>query len=197
MLKNIKLILFWGLILAFLSFVIALLSPKQYSAVGQVLIISRDRTGVDPYTQSKSAEKSGENLAEVVKTSDFFNKVMLNQNYDLDRDYWQALGEKKRRKEWEKDVQISLVYGTSILNIKTYSKDKDMAVNLNKAVSDSVSAYGWEYLGGDVVIKPVSSPIASSLPARPDFLANTAIGFALGALLGMFWVIKYKKARLF
>ena len=57
--KNIKMVFLWALVLGLVSGIVSLLFPKQYSADSRVLIISRDRTGGDPYTQAKSAERIG------------------------------------------------------------------------------------------------------------------------------------------
>jgi len=59
-----------------------------------------------------------------------------------------------------------------------------------------VATYGWEYVGGNISLKVVSSPLASRLPARPNFILNTIIGFVVGVLFSSFWVIRYKKHHL-
>ena len=74
--KHLKLIISWGVVFALLSLLVSVFFPPYYSAATQVLIISRDRYGVDPYTQSKAAERIGENLAQVMQTTDFISKVM-------------------------------------------------------------------------------------------------------------------------
>ena len=174
-----------------------MLLPKQYSAQSQVLIISRDRSGVDPYTQAKSAERIGENLAQVMKTTDFYSKVMSSQSYSFDKEVWNNLNDRKKRKKWVKDVIGSMVYGTGLMNVRVYSTSQTDAVNLSNAVIQTVASQGWEYLGGDVAIKVVSSPLVSRWPSRPNILANLAAGFILGGLIASLWVVRYKKHGLF
>src|SRR3989339_1783091 len=128
--KNLKLILSWGVVFALISIIICLILPWQYSANTQVLFISSDRTGVDPYTQSKSAERIGENISQVMKTTDFYQKVIKNTSFTLNKDVWNNLSERAQRKKWNKDVVASMAYGTSLMNISVYSKDKKEAVNL-------------------------------------------------------------------
>ncbi|MFH1292128.1 MAG: Wzz/FepE/Etk N-terminal domain-containing protein [bacterium] len=197
LLKNYQLVLAWGLFFIFCSTLISVLLPRQYSAESQILIISRDNSGVDPYTQSRSAEKIGENLGQIMKTSDFYKRVMDNSLQKFDRNQWDNLTEKKKRKKWAKDIQSSMVYGAGIMNIKAYSYSKGDAVNLANAVAKTLSSQGWEYVGGNVIIKVVSAPIYPSFPARPSFVLNILAGFVLGVLLSGSWVVKYKKRYLF
>src|SRR3954470_2873066 len=100
----------WGIVLAAVAVGLSLLLPLQYSAIGQVLIISRDRTGVDPYTQAKSAERIGDSLAEVMQTSDFYNKVIDESDpVQFDRAHWTKMDDRTRRKSWQQDVNTEIV----------------------------------------------------------------------------------------
>jgi hypothetical protein len=67
-------ILIWGILMMIVFTGVSLLFPRQYSAESKVLLISRDRSGVDPYTQAKSAERIGADLAQVMPTVDFYSK---------------------------------------------------------------------------------------------------------------------------
>ena len=195
--KHAKLIFTWGLVFAVLSATASLFFPKQYLATSQVLIISRDRAGVDPYTQARSAERIGVNLTQVMKTTDFYNKVMSSNAFPFDRDQWKNLTDREQRKKWTKDVQANMVYGASLMNINVYSYSQAEAVNLSNAITQTLAAQGWEYLGGDVAIKAISNPLASRWIGRPNFFMNSIIGFLVGILISGLWVLKYKQHRLF
>lgn len=190
--RHAKVILTWGVLVAVLSAAISLLFPWQYSAESQVLIISRDRTGVDPYTQSRAAERIGENLAQVMQTGDFMDKVMSATSATFDKSQWQNLTDRKLRKKWQKDVVGEMMYGTSLMKVTVYSK-KDDAIALAAAVTDTLVVHGWEYVGGDVAIKTVNPPILSMWIARPNILLNTVVGFFAGLILASAWVVKSKK----
>ena len=193
LLKHSRLIVLWGVIFAVLAFAVSFIFPKYYSAESQVLIISRGLGGVDPYTQSKAAERIGENLAQVMGTADFYNKVLESQSDSFDRVRWMTMDERARRKAWEKDVKAEVVYGTGLLRLTVYSKTKEDTTALAEAVTTAVTSRGWEYVGGDVSIKTVNSPLLSRLPARPNFMINTVLGFVLGMLFSGWWVTTYKK----
>ena len=195
--KNIRFILVWGILLALISGGVSLLFPMKYSATSQVLIISRDRSGVDPYTQAKSAERIGENLAQIMKTTDFYNKVTNLPSASFDKTRWQNLNDRDRRKMWVKDVQGSMVYGTSLLETVVYSTTQADALAFSNAITAALTSSGWEYVGGDVAIKSVNDPLISRFPAKPNFLLNTGLGFLLGALLAGLWVSRYKTHAVF
>ncbi len=190
--KYSKIIFLWGILLALITGVVSMVWPKQYSASSQILIISRDRTGIDPYTQAKSAERIGDNLAQVIKTTDFYQKVFESANAGFDRTRWQSLDDRRQRKQWQKDVKASMVYNSGLMNIVTYSTDPKDAVALSQAVVDTVVTRGWEYVGGDVALKIVNTPLASRFPVRPNIVLNVGLSFVLGILISSLWVIRYR-----
>lgn len=190
--RHLRLIIVWGVVFAILSGVVSLFFPHYYSAESQVLLISRSLTGVDPYTQSKAAERIGENLSKIMQTTDFYGKVM-ESNINFDKTIWQNKTERARRKDWQKNVQAEVVYGTGIVKVTVYAKDKNDVLAFSTAVTDALVTRGWEYVGGDVAIKMVSTPLVSTLPARPNYLVNVAVGLVLGWLLSGWWVVTYKR----
>ncbi len=192
-----KLLFVWGLLVAALAGGASLFFPTYYSAVSQVLIISRNRDGVDPYTQAKSAERIGGDLAQVMLTTDFYSKVMDNTTVAFDRDRFKNLSERNQRKQWQRDVKPEVVYSTSLMRVTVYSRTPDDAANFARAVSQTLTSRGWEYVGGDVALKEVDSPLVSRFPARPNYVFNVVLGFCIGVFLSGIWVMKYKKHALF
>ncbi|PIT87777.1 MAG: hypothetical protein COU31_00925 [Candidatus Magasanikbacteria bacterium CG10_big_fil_rev_8_21_14_0_10_40_10] len=195
-LKNFKLIVLWAIIFGLLAGLGSIFLPRQYSAQSQVLVISKDRSGVDPYTQAKSAEQIGGNLAQVMKTDDFYQRV-LKTSYSFDKTRWTALSARKARQQWNKDLEISTVYGTGLMNIVAYSKTKKDAVDLATAVGQTVANEGWEYAGGNVLIKYVSGPLEPLFPSRPNYVLNICLGIFIGAVLCALWLAKYRRHNLF
>jgi len=187
-----KLILVWGVFIALLSAGVSLMFPWQYSAESQVLIISRDRSGVDPYTQSKAAERIGENLAQVMQTDDFRNKVMNSPSASFDKTRWTDLTDRKQIKQWQKDVVGQMLYGTSLMKVTVYSTKNDVLA-LASAITETLTTHGWEYVGGDVALKTVNQPIVSQWIAKPNILLNSLLGFLAGVILSSAWVVKYKR----
>jgi len=195
--KRYKLIIFSGVVLALVIVVVLLvlsflrIMPLQYRADAEVLIISQSRYGVDPYTAAKSAERVGENLVQVMKTSDFYQKT-LSQGRGLDVSQYENLSELKRRKLWQKNLVGSVVYGTSVLNVSAYHKNAEEAKKWAGAAAEVLAARGWEYVGGDVVMKVVNNPVVSKWPSRPNLFLNAVLGFVVGGLLAAWAVLKNK-----
>ncbi len=193
-----KAILGFGVLVALLSLGVSLLFPLEYRADAQVLVIAKSRSGVDPYTIAKSGERIGEDLIQVVKTNDFYTKVMADPNFTVDRTRFEAIGmsEQTKRKNWQNSVSASVVYGTSVLSVSAYSPNASDAAQLSGAIVDTLAAHGWEYVGGDVSMKIVNQPIVTRWPVRPNLIVNVLSGFAIGVLtFGLLVVYRPNKTR--
>lgn len=188
-----KIIVFIGILFAALAVVATLFFPLEYRADAQVLIISRSSYGVDPYTVSKSAERIGENIAQIIRTNDFYSKVISQPQYSLDISNFQGVSERIKRKRWEKTVNASVVFGTGVLGISTYHTDYDQARQFAGAVIDTIVAYGADYVGSDVTIKIVNQPVVTPYPVRPNLFINGLVGGLFGIMLMSFLVLKKRK----
>ena len=192
--RNFRTILIWGILMMILFTGVSLLFRRQYSAESQVLIISRDRSGVDPYTQAKSAERIGGDLALIMSKVDFYNKVFAS-DAQFNRTYWQKLSERDRRKEWAKDVIGSVQSGSSLFTIKVYAASQQDAVTLSDAVTKTFIDHTSDYAGGDVVVRQLDTALVSTIPARPNFIINAGIGFWVGVVIAGLWVMRYGKHK--
>jgi capsular polysaccharide biosynthesis protein len=164
--------------------------PLEYKADSQVLIISESRYGVDAYTAAKSAERIGENLAQVVQTSDFYNKVFALGIPNLDQRAYQNIPESRRRKLWQKNVEASVVFGTSVMTFSAYHEDPEQARIMSGALAQTMLTHARDYVGGDIQMRVVNQPVVSEYPVRPSFMILAAIGALLGVLLAVFLFIK-------
>ncbi|MFA7314433.1 MAG: Wzz/FepE/Etk N-terminal domain-containing protein [Candidatus Magasanikbacteria bacterium] len=180
--RRFKLIFLVGFLVALLSVGLTFIFPLEYRADAQVLIISKSNNGIDPYTLVRSAERVGDNVIQVMKTDDFYQKVKAQKNYDIDWTFFENKGEREKRKLWQKTLVPSVVYGTGVLNISTFSTNSDNAVKLAAASADALVSQGWQYVGGDVTMKVVNNPIATRWPVRPNIALNALLGFIVGTL---------------
>lgn len=188
--KRWKLVLLGTIVFGVIGFGLSFLFPLEYRADAQVLIISKSRFGVDPYTAVKSAERVGENIVALVDTDDFYNKVREQREAVASMDKFDNINEQTRRRRWKKTVRASVVYGTGFLNINTYDEDKQNAEVLAEAVAATLSRSAWEYVGGDVSIRVVNRPVVSIWPVRPNIPLNTIFGFIVGFVLSSFVVVR-------
>ena len=99
---------------------------------------------------------------------------------------------REKRELWNKTVYTSVVYGTGVLNVSAFNKDPKVAEEIAAAVVGTLVGRGWEYVGGDVVIKVVNNPVATKFAVRPNLPLNFVLGFLVGTLLmGAIVVRKY------
>ncbi|PIR75238.1 MAG: hypothetical protein CO030_01640 [Candidatus Magasanikbacteria bacterium CG_4_9_14_0_2_um_filter_42_11] len=189
-LQGSKILLALGFVTAVLAAGATFLFPLEYRADASVLIISKSRYGVDPYTVVKSAERVGENIAQIIGTDDFYDKVKVQEGYSVDWNVFDSLDSREKRKEWNKHVQGAVVYGTGVLNISAYSTEPKQAMALAGAASDTLVSKGWQYIGGDVTLQVVNHPVVTTWPVRPNFFTNAVLGFVVGLLLGSLIVVR-------
>lgn len=180
--------IFFGLIAGFLT----VLFPLEYRADAQVHIVPAARYGVDPYTVVRSAERVGENIAQLLGTSDFYTKVQTAPSSGFDWSYFEQLEERQKRKAWGRAIAPSIVYGTGILNVSTFHPDPNQALALSHAVLTTLETRAVDYVGGDVSIRVVNAPVVTPWPVRPNIFMNALLGFILGSLLMGFLVVRRK-----
>ncbi len=178
-----------------LALIISLVSPFQYSATTKILIIQKQMTNLDAYTATKSAEKIGKNLSNIINTSSFYNEV-IEANTNLQYKFPQDAVE--RRKSWEKNVEINVVPETGILEINAYDIDRGFASQLVRAIAYVLVSKGAEYHGGgsDVEIKVVDDVFISKYPVRPNIIVNMALAAIIGVILGCVFVILNESKKL-
>ncbi len=190
-----KVIVLSGILVAAMCFFATLLLPLEYRADAQVFISSQSRYGVDPYTVVKSSERIGENLTQIMKTNDFYQKVISQPGYQLDTTRFQNIEERIKRKRWEKTISSSVVFGTGVLNVSAYHKNQQQAQAFASAAVDALVQQGKEYVGTDVTMKVVNYPVVTQFPVRPNIIVNTLLGFFVG-VVGMGVLVLRKKRGL-
>ncbi len=164
--------------------------PLKYRADAQVYILSQARFGVDPYTVAKSGERIAENLAQIMKTEDFYEKTKSETSYAVDWSYFENKTLRDRKKMWEKTIDPAVVYGSSVLRVSAYHEEAAQAVAIAGAAATALVTKTSEYIGGDVSVRLVSRPIATQFPVKPNPLVNALLGGGVGILLAAFVVLK-------
>lgn len=173
-----------GLVLA-LAF--SLLQTKKYSSQIRLLITQTNVTGVDPYTAIKSTERIGQNLAELVFSSSFFNAV-ANQG-GVDANYFTLNDEIEKRKEWAETLDVGVTPGTGVMYVTAYHPDRTQAAAIAIAVANQLAEQAPNFFGYSVRVQIIDDPLPSRFFAKPDFIANLSFGLILGFLVGSAWVL--------
>jgi len=177
-----------------IALVVSLVSPFQYSASTQILIIQKQQQNLDAYTATKSAERIGKNLASIIFTSSFYNEV-IESNSSISGKF--STDATERRKAWKKNIEANVVPESGILEIKVYDLDRNFASQLVRSIAYVLVNKGSEYHGGgtDVEIKVVDDVYISKYPVRPNIVLNLLIALIAGILLGSYWVIMRESGK--
>ena len=185
--------LFVGLSLV-LTLILTLVQPFKYSGSTRILIIQKAVTSGDQFNALRAVERISDNLALVVHTTSFFEKVMAAGADQINLSVFSPL-ESKKRQQWAKMVTATSIRGTGLLTIEVFHKDRGQALAIAQAVANVLAAHGWEYVGtGDIQVKIVDTPIASRWPTKPNVLANLLTGLILGLVLGGTYVFSGMRA---
>lgn len=184
---NWKKILLFGLLVMLISVGLSFIEPLKFGTTVRFLVIQKSVLGLDPYTAVKSSERVANNLAEIMYTTSFFNKV-LDSDYNIDKTYFSD-DEQKKRRQWEEMIATTVEGGTGLLTIEVYHPDRLQSLELAQAVASTLTNEAREYVGGDVQIKLVDDPLPSRFPVKPNVPLNGFFGFVLGLVLGFVYVV--------
>lgn len=149
------------------ALILAFAVTRSYTSEIQILVIQK-YTLTDSYTAAKSAEKISENLAEVIKTSVFFNDIASAGTVDLGD--IKALSEEDRRKEWSKKLSSDTSSAASILKITAFDPNRERAEAIANTVANVLIEKGSEYHGAPdtISLKVVDTALTSEKPTSPS-----------------------------
>jgi len=170
------------------------LEPLKYSATVRLLITQRASFTLDPYTAVRSTELIGQNLAQLVQTSSFLDRVLLT-GYGVNQQYF-ALPERDRRKLWTKTIEAAQGRGTGLLEITAYHPNTEEAKKIATATAFILSTQGSEYIGRDINVRLVDPPLVSRYPVKPNLPLDILTGAFVGAVVASLGVLmKHSRRR--
>ena len=175
--------LLWGgflgvAFLASLSFTL----PKQFSSTMRLLVVQANVAGLDPYTAVKSTEQIAGSVRELTYTSLVANRV-LSETDGLDTEYFPE-DEYRRRRTWQKTVEVGLVPGTGILTVTVFHPERDQARRLVEGVARQIIEQTPNF-GYNAQAKVIDTPLPSRWFARPDIVLNGLFGGLIGVFLAL------------
>lgn len=165
--------------------------PLKYGAQSRVLVTPHAIPGVDPYTSSKAAERIAQNLAEIVNTSEFYNRV-ISVAVGVDATYFPK-DELTRRRLWQQTVEASSVYNTGILQITAYHPDKAQAEAIATAVSYVLTQSGNDFAVNSADFRLIDRAVGSKYPQKPNFPALGVGGFLIGTAVSLLYLRPKKR----
>ena len=183
-----RFIALFGVIGLLVSTVATFVQPLRYGSTVRLLVIQKSIFGVDPYTAIKSAERVAQNLSEVLNTTDFFTKV-LSEDPSIDQSYFSERASTRRR-QWKRMLRTQITAGTGLLTVTILHPAPEEDGKIAQAVSDVFTTRGREYVGGDLEIKLVDTPLASRFPVSPNIPVNLGAGLFVGLLVGLVYALR-------
>lgn len=156
-------------------FDLMVIQEPQYKASLKILVVQKQVAGQDIYSISKSAQYLTKILKEGVYSDSFFEKV------DVDGFSEQA---KQRRKEWQKDVKVTIIRDLGVMEIDVFHSQKEKALQISQAITEVLEKNHNFYHGGgqNVELKVLDNPLVNQKPNT----INLWLGTLLGALFGFF-----------
>lgn len=183
-----KKIFLFALVTAFAGAGLSFLFPLRYSSSMRMLIIQNQLSQADPYTAIKASERISDNLAQIVYTTSFYDKVM-GAKFNIDQSVFKP-EESKKRKQWREMIETRVIRGSGMLVVTVYHEDVKQAEQISRAIAFVLTTEGWQYVGGgDLDVKLVDEPLNSRFPVKPNIPANAFMGFILGIIAGTGYVL--------
>jgi capsular polysaccharide biosynthesis protein len=189
-----KQIVLFALVAAVFATSISLAWSLKYSSSMRLLIIQRQLSAADPYTAIKASERIADNLAQILYTTSFYDKIM-SAKFNINEDIF-GQDELKKRRRWRETIATQVVRGSGMLDVTVYHVDPEQAEQISRAVAFVLTTEGAEYIGGgDVEIRLVDEPLVSKWPVRPNIPANAFAGLVLGGIAGVGYVLTVANRR--
>src|SRR5688572_336259 len=108
---------------------LSFLFPLQYSSSMRMLIIQKQLSATDPYTAIKASERISDNLAQIIYTTSFFEKVM-GAKFNIDQSVFKS-EESKKRKQWREMIETRVIRGSGMLVVTVYHTDPKQAEQIS------------------------------------------------------------------
>lgn len=190
--KNYRLFIILPLVALSIALFVSALQKPMYESQTTLLVVQKQGSNIDAYTAAKASEKLGNNLAKVINTTSFLDKVSSQPNADLS---FLPKDEKKRRKAWQEAVSASIEPETSLMKISAYAPSRESATNLAQAISYTLTNDSASYYGNsdNISIQVVNTALTSSYPIKPNYLLNMLASIACGILFAAGSLAIYEK----
>lgn len=178
---NYKFFIIVPLVTLAVALLISVIQTPMYESQTALLVVQKQSANADAYTAAKASEKLGNNLAKVIYTTSFLDKVVTQPDVDLS---FLPVDEQKQRDAWKKAISATIEPETSILKISAYAPSRESATNLARAIAYTLANDSAEYYGGseNISIQVVNTAITSKLPVKPNYILNMIAGLLAGLL---------------
>lgn len=194
-LKNFLTVSFLAILLGISAFSFSLWqTPKYKSTVRLIIVFNQDN--IDTYTASKSANYIADRLGEIIYSDSFIDLVYKNELALIDS---LGYGSEKRQKAWKQIVKAGVLENKGMIVVDSYGSDKQQTALLSASIANTLIAQHGLYDGsqGKATINAIDNPSIYESWALTKILRDSVLGFAVGLLLGLTFIVIFPNHRLF
>lgn len=186
--KKMPSVLFWGMLVATLSFWVLLVKEENFKVNTDYLIVQNNSSNQDYYTLSKSAEYIGKVLKEGTYSELFIDEVIKTGKVNSE---FLPFNKKDRLEQWSKKVQVNLNQELGIINVYVYDDNQKQAQAISEAVSEVMTKKNnlFRGEGQNIEIKVMSGPVVEKNPSVANIIIVLIAGFVLGTMIMSLWYI--------
>ena len=179
--KNLKTALLFGMFLGALSFLILVMTQKNFRSNMDILV-SQSQPGADYYTLSQSADYLTNILSQSIYSEKFLDEV--NASGKISGSFL-AGNNAQKIKRWQKIVRVKNNSNVGIMNIEVFGDTQTQAEQISQAVLDVLVNQNSFFLGQDqnVNVRVLSGPIVEKNPSFFQIILSAGGGFAVGIVL--------------
>lgn len=186
--NNLKTALLFGLLLGALSFLILVMTQKNFRSSADILM-SQSQTGTtDYYALSQSTNYLTNILAQSIYSEKFLDEVSATGKIStafLKGDNAQKL------KAWKKIVAVKNNSSVGIMSIQVFGDTQIQTDQLSQAILDIIVNHNSFFLGQDqnVNVRVLSGPIVEKNPSFTQIMMSCLGGFVVGMLFFLLFII--------
>lgn len=147
--------------------VISIFATFKYGSSSKILVM-QDGLRADAYTISRTNEYLGKLFSEIIFSSSFFNLVLNNENYNIEKSYFSGT-DSEQLKKWRKTISSRSYSDTGIVEINVFHPNQNQARQISLAINNSLVEQGHIYSGNEnIKINVIDQPLVSERPVKPN-----------------------------
>jgi len=160
----------------------------KYGTKAKLLVIQENASGVDPFAVSRSVEYLSDLFSQVTTSNSFYNLV-LNSNYNIEKDYF-AGDTDQQMKKWRQTVSAKSIANTGMIEISVYHTSSYQAEQIAMAVADVLIKQNSNYqgIGSSVKITAIDEPVVSNYPVEPNLLINLLLVIIASLVFSLIYI---------
>jgi capsular polysaccharide biosynthesis protein len=182
------------LIAVIIVLVITVISPIRYGAQSKILVM-QDGLRTDAYTLSRTNEYLGNLFSQIIYSSSFFDLVINNNNYQIDKNYFND-SQLKKMKKWRQNINTRVYGDTGIIEINVYHENQIQAKQLALAINDTLITQAHLYSGNENInIKIIDQPLVSNRPIKPNIPFTLAITLISSFIFSLMYIYIFPEEK--